>query len=152
MKRFYRYFFLLLTLSGAMFTLRAQENTGAELTDDLQIDIKGTVWDAKSDTLTVDLFLISYQRQPREFKLNTYASQVIDSQGKATMYSVMKMGRVVVRLADRQNYIHYLLEEDTPVPLTIKIGNWGKRKAAKVLLVFEDSAEEGHFIQKEVNL
>lgn len=121
------------------------------VTDDLQVDVKSVSWDSKTDTLTVDLFLISYKVNPREFKLNTFATQVIDATGKSYLYSSMQMGRVLVRLSDRQNYMHYLLTENTPVPMTIKIAGWGKAKATKMVLVFEDSAEEGRYIEKEVN-
>ncbi len=144
-------FFATVMLSMCMHKVAAQQVAEPILTDELQVDVKAVRWDSKTDTLTVDLFLISYQVNPREFKLNTFATQVMDTTGKPYLYSSMQMGRVIVRIADRQNYMHYLLAENTPVPLSIKIANWGKAKAAKVVLVFENSAEEGHFIQKEVN-
>ena len=136
---------------GNTASLRAQDLPVEQLIDDIQVDVKSVFHDPKTDSLTVDLFVISYRRNPREFKLNTYASQVFDAAGDSSFYSLIKMGRVQVRLEERQNYLHYLLEEELPVPLTFKIANWGKRKPAKLVLVFEDSQEEGHFIQKEVN-
>lgn len=142
---------LLFLLFGSAGSLQAQDLPVEQLTDNIQVDVKSIRHDPKTDSLTVDLFLISYSRKPREFKLNTYASQVFDAVGKPSFYSLIKMGRVQIRLEERQNYLHYLLEEEVPVPLTFKIANWGKRKATKLLLVFEDSEEEGHFIQKEVN-
>jgi len=146
------YVCVLFLLLGSTGSLKAQDLPTEQLTDNIQVDVKAVRHDTKTDSLTVDLFLISYSRKPREFKLNTYASQVFDAAGKGSFYSLIKMGRVQIRLEERQNYLHYLLEEEVPVSLTFKVANWGKRKATKLLLVFEDSEEEGHFIQKEVNL
>lgn len=141
---------LLLSVGGACF---AQEDPSSNVLDDLQTDVKTVKVDAKKDSLSIELFLISYQMNPREFKLNTFATQVVDEKGASHLYSSMKMGRVTVNIADRQNYLHYLLEENVPVPLTIKIGAWKKGSVPKtVKLVFEDSAEEGKFITKEIAL
>lgn len=142
---------LLFLLMGSKASLKAQDLPVEQLIDDIQVDVKSVFHNPKTDSLTVDLFVISYSRNPREFKLNTYASQVFDATDNPSFYTLIKMGRVQVRLEDKQNYLHYLLEEEVPVPLTFKIANWGKRKPTKLVLVFEDSQEEGHFIQKEVN-
>lgn len=152
MNKLMMYVCVLFLLLGSTGSLKAQDLPTEQLTDNIQVDVKAVRHDTKTDSLTVDLFLISYSRKPREFKLNTYASQVFDAAGKGSFYSLIKMGRVQIRLEERQNYLHYLLEEEVPVSLTFKVANWGKRKATKLLLVFEDSEEEGHFIQKEVNL
>ncbi|WP_437919288.1 hypothetical protein [Sphingobacterium sp. LRF_L2] len=131
----------------------AQEDPTRNVLDDVQIDLKHVKLDPEHDTLTVELFLISYQRQPREFKLNTYATQVTDDAGERHFFTSIEMGRVLLRLADKQNYLHYLLEDDVPVSLTIKVADW-KSKAVprKIALVFEDSTEEGKFITQEVDL
>lgn len=131
----------------------AQETTQSNVLDDIQVDIKSASVNKETDSLIIELFLISYQMEPREFKLNTFATQVIDDKGGAHLYTQIKMGRVLVDIADRQNYLHYLLEENVPVPLTIKIANWQTTGAAKkIALVFEDSTEEGKFITQEVDL
>lgn len=132
--------------------VKAQQEVSPNIVDEIQIDLQSVKLDQKKDTLSVDLFLISYQKDMREFKLNTYATQVIDSQGEKHFYTEMKMGRVWVQLADRQNYLHYLLEEDMPVPFSLKVANWGNKKAAQIVLVFEDSTEEGKFIEATVDL
>lgn len=137
-------------MSGSLFA--QEDDPEALIKDDIQVDVKSVETIADGDTLAMELFLISYQMDPREFKLNTFATQVVDSDGESHLMTTMKMGRVFVQLADRQNYLHYLLEEDVPVPLTIRIGDWQGKKAAKVRLVFEDSAEEGKFITQEVDL
>lgn len=139
-------------LSGCLVAQEQNEHTLINIKDNIQVDVKNVSTKSHSDTLSVQLFLISYQMDPREFKLNTYATQVIDSAGNNHLFANIQMGRVQVRLTDRQNYIHYLLEEDVPIPLTIEVGNWKGKKASKVLLVFEDSTEEGKFITQEVDL
>ena len=134
-------------------TLLAQEKEPEKnIKDDIQVDVKSTKINVGGDTLSIELFLISYQMDPREFKLNTFATQIVDNEGDKHLFTTMKMGRVLVQLADRENYLHYLLEEDIPVPLTIHVGDWKGKKASKVLLVFEDSKEEGKFITQEVDL
>lgn len=134
-------------------TLLAQEQEPEKnIKDDIQVDVKSTKINVGGDTLSIELFLISYQMDPREFKLNTFATQIVDNEGDKHLFTTMKMGRVLVQLADRENYLHYLLEEDIPVPLTIHVGDWKGKKASKVLLVFEDSKEEGKFITQEVDL
>lgn len=120
--------------------------------DDIQIDVKSVHVDAQRDTLSVALFLISYQKDLREFKLNTFATQLLDSEGNKHLFSTIKMGRVEIRHTDRQNYLHYLLEEDVPVLLTIQVANWEEKKASRVLLVFEDSKEEGRFLTRTIDL
>ncbi|MBD1433428.1 hypothetical protein H8B06_11360 [Sphingobacterium sp. DN00404] len=149
-------YFLFLTLgiflSGELLAQEQDEDSLKNIKDDIQVDVKSVSTIANGDTLSIELFLISYQMDPREFKLNAFATQVLDSEGHKHLLTHMKMGRVLVQLADRQNYLHYLLEEDMPVPLTMQVGDWKGKKASKVLLVFEDSTEEGRFITQEVDL
>ncbi|MBE8722863.1 hypothetical protein [Sphingobacterium pedocola] len=133
----------------------AQEiDTATVLVDEIQVDVKNVALSIKGDTATVDLFLISYQRNPRELKLNTYATQITDSKGDFHLYDSMKMGRVLILLAHRQNYLHYFMEEDVPVPFQIKVANWtrDKGKPTHVKLVFEDSKEEGRYLERIVEL
>ncbi|GHE28266.1 hypothetical protein GCM10017764_08290 [Sphingobacterium griseoflavum] len=132
--------------------MRAQQAESGNVLDNIQVDIKSVHIDSDNDTLTIDLFLISYHLDQREFKLNTFATQVMDMDGKQHVFASLKMGRVLIHMEDKQNYLHYLFEEDVPVPLTIKYANWKKEKPKKLLLVFEDSAEEGKFITQEIDL
>ncbi len=145
----------LITVMGATTNiLHAQEeDTVQNVIDDIQIDIKSATVDAKTKTATIELYLISYQRNPREFKLNTFATQVVDAKGQMYMYTTMQMGKVLVKLVDRQNYLNYFMEDGVPVPLKITVDNWPKTvKPSKLKLVFEDSTEQGKFIEKAVNL
>ncbi|WP_246162303.1 hypothetical protein [Sphingobacterium phlebotomi] len=143
---------LFIFVSGELLAQEQGEEGAKNITDDIQADVKSVKTIANGDTLSIELFLISYQMDPREFKLNTFATQIVDSEGNSHLFTTIKMGRVLVQLADRQNYLHYLLEEDEPVPLTIHVGDWQGKKASKILLVFEESTEEGKFITQEVDL
>ncbi|HLT86387.1 MAG TPA: hypothetical protein VKZ57_02285 [Sphingobacterium sp.] len=152
MKRLIYFLFLPLCLLSFTDLVAQEQEPVKNIKDDIQVDVKSVTTNAEGDTLSIELFLISYQMDPREFKLNTFATQIVDSEGNSHLFTTMKMGRVLVQLADRQNYLHYLLEEDVPVPLIIQVGDWKGKKASKVLLVFEDSKEEGKFITQEVDL
>ncbi|WP_140938019.1 hypothetical protein [Sphingobacterium lumbrici] len=143
-------FFILFT----HFTFAQEIDTTAILVDEIQVDVKDVTLSVKGDTATVELFLISYKRNPRELKLNTYATQIGDSTGNYHLYDSIKMGKVLVLLAHRQNYLHYFMEEDVPVPFQIKVANWAqdRGKPTHLKLVFEDSKEEGKYLEKTVDL
>lgn len=140
---------LFLAINGQAF---GQQDSTVNITDDIQVDVKSVTLDSHSDTLTVELFLISYQVDPREFKLNTFATQLVDDTGGAHLFWSIQMGRVLVKIGDRQNYLHYLIEENEPVPFTLKIAGWGEKAASKLNVVFEDSNEVGKYITHQVNL
>ncbi|SFS70354.1 hypothetical protein [Sphingobacterium wenxiniae] len=140
-------FSMLLILPAA---LQAQEEASRYMVDGLQIDLKSVA--VEKDTLTVTLSLVSFRMDPREFTLNTFATQVVDAEGNGHLYSTLTMGRVMVRLEDQQNYLHYLLEEDKTVPLRLQVANWKGEKPKQLILVFQDSEEEGKFIQETVGL
>ncbi|TDQ75947.1 hypothetical protein [Sphingobacterium yanglingense] len=127
---------------------------GPVLVDDIQVDVKEVFLSAKGDTATVELYLISYERGTREFKLNSFASGIVDSKGQVYLYDVMQMGKVRLQAKDRQNYLHYLLEEDTPVKLVIQTTGWKKQWGIpqQCKLVFEDSSEQGKFLEIIIDL
>lgn len=139
--------------SAALGQDKEQHTPHLMVADDIQIDLKDIYLNAKGDTATVELFLISLQKNPREFKMNSFASGVIDSKGTPYLYSTMEMGKVRLDIADRQNYLHYLMEQDLPVLLRIKTAGWSKQwgKPQHTKLTFEDSSEEGKFLQIELN-
>lgn len=150
-----KFFLLMLTLlSGVRLSFGQESEKEPVIIDDIQVDVKKNELSAKGDTAVVELFLISYKRGTREFKLNTFASGIVDSQGKPYLYASMQMGKVLVNLADRQNYIHYLLEEDQPVKFTVKTGGWKKQwgKPQQLKLAIEDSEEEGKFLEVVIDL
>jgi len=122
--------------------------------DDIQVDVKDVKVSAKGDSVTIDLFLISYQKHPREFRLNTFASGAVDSKGSPYLYASMQMGQVKIDVSDRQNYLNYLLEPDEPVLLRLITGAWKKQwgKPRQVKLTFEDRVEEGKFLEVIVDL
>ncbi|WP_164109693.1 MULTISPECIES: hypothetical protein [Sphingobacterium] len=147
---------LLIVLSFYLGTLvLGQEPTSESLeVDDIQIDVKSVALSKNADTATVELFLISYKKGTREFKLNSFASGIVDSGGKTYLYNSMQIGKVLVQVTDRQNYIHYLLEEDEPVRLIVKTIGWKKQwgKPQQFKLAFEDSEEEGKFLEVIIDL
>lgn len=120
--------------------------------DEIQIDVKSVQIDAKLKTASVELFLTSYSRNERELKLNTYATQLVDAKGTKYLFGTIGLGKIYVKLEDKQNYINYLMKMDEPVLLTITAANWIKGKPKELILVFEDSEEEGHYIETAVQL
>lgn len=148
------FFIGLMFFCGGSFSFAQEVEKEVLQIDDIQVDVKAVYLSAKSDTATVELFLISYQRGAREFKLNTFASGIVDSGGKSYLYDSMQMGKVLINLADRQNYIHYLLEEEEPVKLIVKTAGWKKQwgKPQQFKLAFEDSEEVGKFLEVIIDL
>lgn len=120
--------------------------------DEIQIDVKSVQIDAKSNTASVELFLTSYARNGRELKLNAFGTQLVDAKSKKYLFGTITLGKVFVKLEDRQNYINYLMKMDEPVSLKVTVPNWGKVKPKEVIVVFEDSEEEGHYIETAVQL
>jgi hypothetical protein len=63
------------------------------------------------------------------------------------------MGNVLVKFEDKQNYLHYLLEEDKPVDIQVVVKDWKKTdKPVMIKLVFESSTEEGEFLEVPISL
>jgi hypothetical protein len=120
--------------------------------DEIQIDVKSVQIDAKMKTVSVELFLTSYTRNERELKLNTYGTQLVDAKSTKHLFGTIGLGKILVKSEDKQNYMNYLMKMDEPVLLTIKVANWGKVKPKELILVFEDSEEEGHYIETAVQL
>lgn len=114
--------------------------------DDIRLEAsRFTIDSAKA---TVELSLISLKETPRELKINVYGTQLVDNERNAYYFSTLGLGRVLMRFEDKQNYLHYLLQPGTPVKLTITAENISAEAAAiqVVKIVFEDSAEEGRFL------
>lgn len=134
------------------FFATAQEDTTVLILDDLQFDVQSV--NMSGDTAEINLFVISSLRQQREFKMNTYASTVVDKNENDHMYTQIQMGRVSIDLADRQNYLNYLLSMDQPASLKFRVAGWKKENGPPqaVKVVFEDSREPGRFRQIRVKL
>lgn len=122
--------------------------------DDIEITLKSVELSAKGDTVIVSFFLHSYLKEPRELKLNTFASGVISPEGRVLFYDTIMMGKVRLDLEDRQNYIHYLLHRNKPVLYVTKTPNWQKRwgKPQQFRVTLEDHKEEGKFLQLDIPL
>lgn len=131
----------------------AQIDTTKILVDDIQIDLKKIEFDKKENKATVYLYLISYQKNPRELRLNTFACMAFDQKQHPYLYSTMHLGNVMVLAEKRQNYLYYLMEQNKPVKFTIEYENWPEEKTPDhVKIVFEDSGEKGKFLEVYVPL
>jgi len=147
---------LLLFLMTLIFNhLVAQEAKETLQFDDIQFDIKSVELNKKTDTLEIELFLISLDKIPREFKLNVFATQILNDHSKSNFISSIKLDRVFIRLEDKLNYLHYLLQPDVPALMTIRVGNWSKMNSTsynRVKMVIEDSKEVGRFNDFDIPL
>ncbi|MFD1164247.1 hypothetical protein ACFQ2C_01365 [Sphingobacterium daejeonense] len=130
----------------------AQQDSSLNIVDDIQFDLKSIT--ASGDTLVVDVFAISYDKNPREFRLNVFASAIIDSQDQSHMLTSVQMDRVVVQLSDRQNYLNYLLHQDKPVAIKLKLSPFTEeiKNAKLVKIVFNALDDEGQFLEAFIDL
>lgn len=126
----------------------AQSDTTKLVIDDIQIDLKNLVWDKEKNSATVSLFLISYKKYPRDFRLNTFACQLYDQQQRPHLFDTMQMGKVRITAESRENYLHYLMPHNTPIEFHIEYSNLPSGTNIDYFnLVFEDSKEEGKFLE-----
>lgn len=130
----------------------AQEDSSLNVVDDIQFDLKSVT--ASGDTLIVDIFAISYDKNPREFRLNVFASAIIDAEEQSHMVTSIQMGRVIVQLSDRENYLNYLLHQDKPVEIRLKLSPLTEeiKNSKLVKLVFSSLEEEGQFLDAYIDL
>ncbi|MCA5004162.1 hypothetical protein [Sphingobacterium bovistauri] len=146
---------LLVTALAYSFSF-AQEKPERNSIDINEIEVwtKSVQLSAKGDTATIELYLQSYLKNPREFKLNTFSSGLLSGNEKPLWYHSMQMGKVHVRLEDKQNYLHYLLTRNEPVVLTIKTGGWKKQwgKPKQLKLAIEDFEEQGKILEYTIDL
>lgn len=117
--------------------------------DDIRFEASHYHLDATNQTATVVLSLLNQKTVPRELKINVYGVQVVDNNRNAYFFSSIELGRVLIRFEDKQNYLHYLLQPDTPVNLTVTAQGISTKAdfIQLVKVVFEDSTEEGRFIE-----
>jgi len=124
------------------------QDSSAIVVDNIQFKAEQFVIDSATRTATVTLALTSLKDKPRELKINVYGTQLVDNARNAYYFSTMALGRVLMRFEDKQNYLHYLLQPQVPAKLTITADAISITAAAiqVVKIVFEDSAEEGRFL------
>ncbi|KKO91925.1 hypothetical protein AAW12_08130 [Sphingobacterium sp. Ag1] len=133
--------------------VKAQSADSLLVVDDIQFDVKEFHVDEPKHELVINLFAISYSKNPREYKMNTFSTQVLDQKKQSHFFSTIQMGNVLVKFEDKQNYLHYLLEEDKPVDIQVVIKDWKKTdKPVMIKLVFESSTEEGEFLEVPISL
>lgn len=130
------------------------ESTSSLDFDEIEVRVKSVELSPKGDSVTVVLFLQSYLKYPRELKINTFATGLLNPEGKTMFYDSMMIGKVKITLADRQNYIHYLLRREDPVLYVIKTPNWKKNwgKPQQFRITLEDHEETGKFLQLDIPL
>jgi len=149
-------FFLVLAITIGVNCSFAQEKQERKSTDINEIEVwtKSVQVSAKGDTATVELYLQSYLKNPREFKLNTFSTGLLSGSEKPLWYHTMQLGKVRVHIDDRQNYLHYLLTRNEPVLLTIKTGGWKKQwgKPKQLKLAIEDFEEQGKILEYTIEL
>ncbi|WP_312189143.1 hypothetical protein [Sphingobacterium sp.] len=149
---FFRYVAILILCCGTV-TLKAQTADSLLVVDDIQFDVKEYHIDKDNNDLLINLFAISYSKDPREYKMNTFSTQVVDQKNQSHFFSSIRMGNVLVRFEDKQNYLHYLLEEDKPVDIQVVVKGWKQSTLpTQVKLVFESSMEEGEFLEVSIPL
>lgn len=104
--------------------------------------------DSATRVATAEFNLTNLTEKPRELKINVYGTQLVDNGRNAYYFSTITMGRVLMRFSDKQNYLHYFLQPDVPVKLTITADDIPATAAAMevVRIVFEDGKEEGRFL------
>jgi len=153
MKVFFRCAATLLFLCFVGSSIKAQSADSLLVVDDIQFDVKEYHVDKTTNELIINLFAISYSKDPREFKMNTFSTQILDQKKQPHFFSSIQMGNVQIRFEDKQNYLHYLLEEDKPVDIQVIVKDWKKAdKPTSVKLVFESSEEEGKFLDVPILL
>ncbi|PUV23289.1 MULTISPECIES: hypothetical protein [Sphingobacterium] len=144
---------ILLFLCFTAGTAQAQSADSLLVVDDIQFDLKEFHVDKAKNELVINLFAISYSTDPREYKMNTFSTQILDQKKQPHFFSSIQMGNVRINFEDKQNYLHYLLEEDKPVDIQVIVKDWKKTdKPVSIKLVFESSEEEGKFLEVPILL
>jgi hypothetical protein len=153
MKRVFLSFLFTVLAIGFVFSQEKPERNSIDI-NEIEVWTKSVQLSAKGDTATVELYLQSYLKNPREFKLNTFSTGLISGSEKPLWYHSMQMGKVRVHIDDRQNYLHYLLTRNEPVVLTIKTGGWKKQwgKPKQLRLAIEDFEEQGKILEYTIDL
>lgn len=152
MKNIFLSLFFALALTIPQLGFAQEQDTTLNVVDDIQFDLHSVT--TSGDSLVIDVFVISYDKNPREFRLNVFASAIIDSEEQSHMLTTAQMDRVVVNLDDRQNYLNFLLHQDKPAAIKIKLSPLTEEiKQAKLLkLVFNALDDEGQFLEAYIDL
>ncbi|MEC3880003.1 hypothetical protein [Parapedobacter sp. 10938] len=149
--------FVVLVLVSLPMVLSARQDERAPIArdssaltmDGLRFEVISFAIDSATNTSTATLTITSLAERSRELKVNVYGTQLVDDRRNAYYFSTITMGRVLMRFEDRQNYLHYLLQPNTPVELAITAQGISPEAAAiqVVKIVFEDSEDEGRFLE-----
>lgn len=146
---------LILILGSVSFSFSQDKEARSSIDiNEIEVWTKNVQLSSKGDTASVELYLQSYLKNPRELKLNTFATGLIGGSDKPLWYSTMQMGKVRIHIDDRQNYLNYLLTRDEPVVLKITTGGWKKQwgKPRQIKLAIEDFEEQGKILEFTIDL
>lgn len=152
-QKIYTFFSILFILIVACNVAFGQIDTSKIIVDDIQFDLKEVKIYPNKDTVEVSLFLISYAEHPREFRMNNFASQLYDEEDKGYFFDALQMENVRILFASRENYLNYLLQNNTPVELKIRYPFDRKSNRPEYTkLVFQENSNEGRFLEVEIPL
>lgn len=141
--------FLGLSASKAAQRAVSPPDSAAVIVDDILFSAIDYQLDATTNTAKATLTLLNQKDVPRELRLNVFGSQVVDNKRNSYYFSTISLGRVLVSFDDKQNYLNYLLQPDQEVRLTITATGISADAdgVQLVKIVFEDSREEGRFLE-----
>lgn len=136
-------------LSAPRGQVQATQDSSSLTMDGIRFEATSFVIDSATNTATVTLTLTCLSERSRELKVNVYGTQLVDDKRNAYYFSTLTMGRVLMRFEDRQNYLHYLLQPNTPAELTVTAQGISPEASdiQVVKVVFEDSKDEGRFLE-----
>ncbi len=93
-----------------------------------------------------ELIITNLKSADRDFAMNVYGTVLKDTNGKEHMFHSIAMGRVTIKLEDRQNYLRYLLQRDKPVKLQVTFPFSAELSSVREMaLVAESGTEAGRF-------
>src|SRR5690606_7324889 len=102
--------------------------------------------EGEKQELIAELAITNLKSTDRDFTMNVYGTVLKDTSGKDYMFSLISMGRVTIKLADRQNYLRYLLQRDKPTRMQITFPFSGEPgSVSSIALVVESGTEAGRF-------
>lgn len=93
-----------------------------------------------------ELIITNLKSADRDFTMNVYGTALKGTNGKEHMFHSITMGRVTIKLEDRQNYLRYLLQRDKPVKLQVTFPFSAELPSVReIALVVESGTEAGRF-------
>ncbi len=102
--------------------------------------------DTSEKAAVAELIITNLKATDRDFAMNVYGTVLKTTDKKEYLFSQLSMGRITVKLTDRQNYLRYLLPRDQPTRLQVSFPFSGDLSAVSgISLVVESGTEAGRF-------